>query len=490
MNIAAWFWLSLLIVALSISIHATVLKSNNKDNRNFRLLVPMGFNVSLWLGCQFLIQVLQSDAAVKFVHEFKYVSILSLPSLLYMFSYAYRYQKRLSREMIIVFSTVPIPLIILIAFDHLTNLFRAEGGLRVNRLDDLVQVATDNGPFFYFISLFIYVIIFVSILNFIAAYKSQPSTYKNSERVLVIAILVPTCSNLVYQIGTILFEFYFDPTPIGFFLALLIFYYAVVFTTNHNTTYLRRGAMVEKMDEALLFLNHHGNVYDANQSFLQLVDTNLRFIADKPLNAIEIPLFKTLNGQLESDLPQTEYHFDHNGKDLFYQSTYKAIYSDKQKYLGSLFVLTDITSYKKTYLDLQYLTVHDALTGLYNRYHFNQEILRLNKYHYFPLGLFYIYLTDLKKTNDDSGHQQGDQLLVGLSKHLNEMPISNGQIFRTGSDEFTCLVSNTSQSEMNLIADQLSSLSPYFASNPLKITYAIKTSESQALTDFKREASN
>lgn len=490
MNILAWFWLSLLITTLAISIHATILKANNKDNRYYRLLVPMGYNISLWLGCQFLIQVLQDDLAVKFFHEFKYISILSLPSLLYMFSYSFRYAKRLPKKRMVLVSTLPIPLMVLIAFDGLTTLFRAEGGLTVNRLDSMVQVATDNGPLFYIISLFIYLTIFTSILNFIAAYKLQPSVYRNSERVLIAAILIPTTTNVLYQIATFLYDFYFDPTPIGFFFSLIALYYSVIYGTKNQTTYLRRGAMVEKMDEALLFLNHHGNIYDANQSFLNLVDTNLKLIVEKPLNAIEIPLFKALNNQMENELPQIEHHSDHNGEDLFYQSTYKTIYSDKHKHLGSLFVLTDITSYKKTYLDLQYLTIHDALTGLYNRYHFNQEILKLNNYHYYPLGLFYIYLTDLKKTNDSVGHQEGDQLLIGLSKHLNEMPLGKGKVFRTGSDEFTCMVPNTTQSEMNLIRGQLASLNSYFDFNPLKVTYAIKTSQSQSLRDFKREASN
>lgn len=84
----------------------------------------------------------------------------------------------------------------------------------------------------------------------------------------------------------------------------------------------------------------------------------------------------------------------------------------------------------------------DVLTGLFNRYAY-AETLRI--YEDMPalpddLTVFSIDINDLKMTNDTLGHAAGDELIVGASSCITGILGSHGRCFRTGGDEFICLV--------------------------------------------------
>ena len=61
---------------------------------------------------------------------------------------------------------------------------------------------------------------------------------------------------------------------------------------------------------------------------------------------------------------------------------------------------------------LEYISNHDVLTGLYNRRYFESLIRSLPEKGKTPLCVIVGDVNDLKTTNDQHGHQAGDQLLV------------------------------------------------------------------------------
>jgi diguanylate cyclase (GGDEF)-like protein len=91
----------------------------------------------------------------------------------------------------------------------------------------------------------------------------------------------------------------------------------------------------------------------------------------------------------------------------------------------------------------QYLYVHDALTGIYNRYGFNE---RLNQVFSDPqveeLGLLILDLDMFKKVNDTYGHDAGDIVLKFVADTLQRMSGENAAVCRWGGEEFTILLWN------------------------------------------------
>ncbi|WP_027108025.1 PAS domain-containing protein [Lacticigenium naphthae] len=143
----------------------------------------------------------------------------------------------------------------------------------------------------------------------------------------------------------------------------------------------------------------------------------------------------------------------------------------------------DITDQEKRKKDIDYLSSHDMLTGLYNRRFFSEKLKEWNKKNCFPLSIIYFDLNGLKFTNDVFGHQKGDELLIAIAKIIHDRAGDRGIFCRYGGDEFALLLPNTSKQEtaklMMDIEDECNSLSRFPIYLSVAIGAATKTSSKQ-----------
>ncbi len=128
--------------------------------------------------------------------------------------------------------------------------------------------------------------------------------------------------------------------------------------------------------------------------------------------------------------------------------------STKSEGLLTLTVCLDnITERRKSQEQLQYLAMHDSLTGLHNRHYFESSLEQLaadasrtNSKH----GLVYLDLDHFKVVNDTFGHQKGDEVLREMSALLSRRIRKPDILFRLGGDEFAVLLRNvTAQTAQN-----------------------------------------
>ncbi len=91
----------------------------------------------------------------------------------------------------------------------------------------------------------------------------------------------------------------------------------------------------------------------------------------------------------------------------------------------------------------QHLYAHDALTGVYNRYGFDD---RLNRIFSDPsvqeLGLLMLDLDLFKRVNDTYGHDAGDVVLKFTADTLLRLSGDSATVCRWGGEEFTVLLRN------------------------------------------------
>ena len=103
--------------------------------------------------------------------------------------------------------------------------------------------------------------------------------------------------------------------------------------------------------------------------------------------------------------------------------------------------------------ELQYLALHDPLTGLPNR------ILMLKNLHKaFEQNSFSVLMIDLnrfKEVNDTLGHEIGDELLIQVSSRISKLLRKSDAIARIGGDEFTVILTDVSQEQSTLISDKI-----------------------------------
>jgi len=103
--------------------------------------------------------------------------------------------------------------------------------------------------------------------------------------------------------------------------------------------------------------------------------------------------------------------------------------------------IVDITDRKEAEEKLRFISFHDALTGLYNRAYFEEEIARLEGGRQYPVSIISCDLDGLKQINDQLGHDVGDRALKGAAKVLGLHTFRKEDVVaRIGGDEFIVIL--------------------------------------------------
>ncbi|APE32404.1 GGDEF domain-containing protein [Halomonas aestuarii] len=111
----------------------------------------------------------------------------------------------------------------------------------------------------------------------------------------------------------------------------------------------------------------------------------------------------------------------------------------------------DISEIMDAQQALEHLALHDALTGLPNRKLFSDRIsaaLNLARRHGFFLGVLFIDLDNFKRINDRQGHSLGDEVLVGIARHLEHSVRAEDTFARLGGDEFVGLLTGENEQDI------------------------------------------
>ena len=121
-------------------------------------------------------------------------------------------------------------------------------------------------------------------------------------------------------------------------------------------------------------------------------------------------------------------------------------------------VFTDISQIKDEQIRLEYLSLHDPLTGLPNRRAFSDRVekgLKVAKRSGNRVGVAILDLDGFKEVNDRFGHEAGDRFLVEVSGRMKAVLRENDVLARLGGDEFGLLIEAIGGSlEINEIMDR------------------------------------
>lgn len=113
---------------------------------------------------------------------------------------------------------------------------------------------------------------------------------------------------------------------------------------------------------------------------------------------------------------------------------------DQDGQFAGVVIVSGIFLTKEKQEQIEYLSFHDHLTGLYNHHYFDEELKRLNTPRNLPLSLLIFDVNGLKLTNDAFEHIAGDRLLKKVAQTMQEISRSDDIIARIGGDEFVILL--------------------------------------------------
>lgn len=110
-------------------------------------------------------------------------------------------------------------------------------------------------------------------------------------------------------------------------------------------------------------------------------------------------------------------------------------------------IMVDISERKEKDARIQYLNDHDLTTGIYNRMYFEMAKHRLDEEGTVPLSMMIGDINGIRIINDAFGHDEGDRMIVAASKILQSCLRDGDILARTGGNEFSILLPNTSDEE-------------------------------------------
>ena len=131
--------------------------------------------------------------------------------------------------------------------------------------------------------------------------------------------------------------------------------------------------------------------------------------------------------------------------DRYYITTVKPVQDAAGRVISVMCISKEITDRKRMEQELQRLSTHDVLTGVYNRNFFEVELARMQPGRLFPVSVVVTDMDNLKIVNDGRGHAAGDELLRRVAEVLRQSFRVEDIIARIGGDEFAVLLPQTDE---------------------------------------------
>ncbi len=214
----------------------------------------------------------------------------------------------------------------------------------------------------------------------------------------------------------------------------------------------------------------------------------------EPISGKEVDPFESMKRDGKKQRFEQLLASTQNNKEILIELTISPVYGNGDKVLGSVMIFKNITEEKKKQIDNLYLSLHDYLTGLYNRRFFEEEMIRLDTRRNLPFSIIMLDLDGLKLTNDAFGHDVGDLLLRKMAEIIKSECRDDEIAARLGGDEFSILLPATNREHCELIVKRIREACKKCARQSVVLSaaigYATKVNPLESMDEIMKEADN
>ncbi len=320
---------------------------------------------------------------------------------------------------------------------------------------------------------------------------------------------------LIYFIGSSITQILMElsvlkPTPSSE-LAIIFLYGFIslsLFYVYSNRITTSKKIILGNIGDAIILFNNDGEVIELNNLANDLIEEGCKYdnVRTNDINHVISKLsnlankkgeFKKLSDALLNINPE---NFEDDielkiGKSTrYYNVRLSTTLDNSNRIMGKLLILNDITIRKERENQLYYQSYHDQLTGVYNRYFFEEEIIRLDIGGQLPICIIMGDINGLKLINDTFGRLEGDEFIIKISGILKHCLHDKGVLCRYGGDEFAIILQKTSNEDASRIINKMLKDCKKNSTDamPLNVTFgfAVKTNSDQNINDILKEAEN
>lgn len=269
-----------------------------------------------------------------------------------------------------------------------------------------------------------------------------------------------------------------------------------LYAKNLDEAQKKTQALIEAIPDALFRIGRNGTIYQdmihsdsALYTKKRTTGKNISAVLPRQTaNRLTRSIEKVLRTRTMAAL---EFKYSNGERSFFWEVRLAACGDDEV-----MAIVRDITARKNMEVQLRYMSFHDALTGLYNRAYFEQEMARLKTIRQVGAGVVMCDVDGLKLINDSLGHSAGDQVLKEVAQIIKSSFRTGDIVARIGGDEFAVLLQEQSILDCTKICKRINrKVVRYNAERDLMpiglaIGYAVNKTASDNLEELLKEADN
>lgn len=379
-----------------------------------------------------------------------YIGVVTAPVALFIFSLRISHRSKwLKSPLLALVLLEPVVVLILLFTDPQHGLFFAG-----KRTENNVFIQ-DGGPVFWLNVVFSYSLILLATILLVRTFIHSSGIYRKQIGMILFGLSVTWLNSIIFLLGINPLPGV-DNTPFSFTIGALAFAFSIFRYRLLEIVPIARDILIEKMSDGVLVVDAHNRIVDMNPV--------ARTMLNIPVSALGEPVGQALSHWKRNDreilaMLKASVVFELGGDSKTYVEVRATpIMDQKNRTMGRLIVLHDITKLKNTQDELKLLATRDSLTGAINRGHFmelaRREILRAKRYKR-KLSLIMMDLDYFKNVNDTYGHQAGDQVLIALTDTCGLVTRTLDVFARLGGEEFALLLPEIGQRAAMQIAERL-----------------------------------
>ena len=223
-------------------------------------------------------------------------------------------------------------------------------------------------------------------------------------------------------------------------------YWNTFWYSKKNMLTVTHEMIIEHMQIPVVLFDYEGILADFNSS-MKGVAGNLEY--DNREQNIEWFV-------RENDLPvkpgEDTFEWKHN--DRIYDCRIERLSDEKNRLLGTIIVMQDVSELKKAYAELKNMVIYDQLTGVYSMYSFMEHCKQYDEYN----GSVAVVVCDINHLSDINiqyGQKAGNQALINVAGVLKKILMDRAYIARINEGNFVAVMKNVTDAEAGKTFEQI-----------------------------------
>jgi diguanylate cyclase (GGDEF)-like protein len=454
--------------------------ANWKNVRLPNYLILIMASAFLWNTTSLLPFILQDESLIYIFSLLPYVFIsVYVISIFFFVMRFYDQGVFVRRSFVIAISIFPVMTVVNIILGHMD--YFGGRGFNLIRVDPYISTEGLNyvygnlGQWHNLISLATQLIVYSLVIVAVTQHLKLPRIYRAPSEKLMAGIIMLAAGMIAFVLNA---AGRGETVPVNFLLIASIFstrffYRATLGTQGLIFLSQARNDVIQHISQSILFLNEDENIIFKNNYASEWL-AGLNYAGSSFPRLLErLAETSTECEKLSDEESGTDYHFDAGGRKSVFNLRQKPIHDKKGRQIGMYVIYSDVTENRELIRRLEVGAGRDVLTGLNNRSMMESLKRELDILDNLPLSVIIADLNDLKKTNDEHGHQSGDIMLRVCGEALSEKCPPTAQVGRIGGDEFLILLPKTAKLEAQEIIEGIREHLKAIDDYPYKIVMAM-----------------